>query len=82
MTNTFHRDIYEWFDIGFHKFGRTPAWQQTDIAQVRGVSTYNVQYLQMDSIGNEALAVRESDHKGKSKTGQEKEGVNSKTWRR
>jgi hypothetical protein len=29
-----HRDIYEWFDIGFDKFGRTPTWQQTDIAQV------------------------------------------------
>ena len=29
-----HRAIYEWFDIGFDHFGRTPTWQQTEIAQV------------------------------------------------
>lgn len=32
--NAIHRDIYEWFDIAFDKFGRTPTWQQTEIAQV------------------------------------------------
>lgn len=29
-----HSDIYQWFDIAFDKFGRTPTWQQTEIAQV------------------------------------------------
>ncbi len=33
--NAIHRDIYSWFDIGFDNFGRTPTWQQTEIAQVR-----------------------------------------------
>ncbi|KAK9825825.1 hypothetical protein WJX81_000084 [Elliptochloris bilobata] len=28
-----HAQIYEWFDIAFDKFGRTPTWQQTEIAQ-------------------------------------------------
>ncbi|KAK9807550.1 hypothetical protein WJX72_002305 [[Myrmecia] bisecta] len=28
-----HSAIYDWFDIGFDKFGRTPTWQQTQIAQ-------------------------------------------------
>ncbi len=32
--NAIHRDIYSWFDIGFDNFGRTPTWQQTEIAQV------------------------------------------------
>ena len=32
--NAIHRDIYAWFDIAFDKFGRTPTWQQTEIAQV------------------------------------------------
>ncbi len=32
--NAIHREIYEWFDIHFDKFGRTPTWQQTEIAQV------------------------------------------------
>ena len=30
-----HAQIYEWFDIAFDKFGRTPTWQQTEIAQAR-----------------------------------------------
>ena len=29
-----HAEIYQWFDIGFDNFGRTPTWQQTEIAQV------------------------------------------------
>ena len=29
-----HRDIYQWFGISFDHFGRTPTWQQTEIAQV------------------------------------------------
>ena len=32
--NAIHRDIYSWFDISFDNFGRTPSWQQTEIAQV------------------------------------------------
>ncbi|KAK9918584.1 hypothetical protein WJX75_005162 [Coccomyxa subellipsoidea] len=36
--NAIHRDIYQWFDIDFDKFGRTPTWQQTKIAQ----GIYNV----------------------------------------
>ena len=32
--NKIHADIYEWFDIAFDKFGRTPTWQQTEIGQV------------------------------------------------
>lgn len=33
--NKIHADIYEWFDINFDIFGRTPTWQQTEIGQVR-----------------------------------------------
>ena len=29
------QSIYEWFDIGFDKFGRTPTRAQTEIGQVR-----------------------------------------------
>ena len=32
--NAIHRETYEWFDIAFDHFGRTPTWQQTQIAQV------------------------------------------------
>lgn len=28
-----HRDVYEWFDISFDKFGRTSAPQQTEVCQ-------------------------------------------------
>jgi methionyl-tRNA synthetase len=28
-----HSEVYEWFNISFDKFGRTPTQQQTDIAQ-------------------------------------------------
>ncbi len=31
--NAIHRAIYEWFDIEFDKFGRTPTRHQTEIAQ-------------------------------------------------
>ncbi|KAL3147164.1 hypothetical protein ABBQ32_002671 [Trebouxia sp. C0010 RCD-2024] len=31
--NKIHADIYEWFDINFDIFGRTPTWQQTEIGQ-------------------------------------------------
>ena len=32
--NKIHADIYSWFGISFDTFGRTPTWQQTEIAQV------------------------------------------------
>ena len=32
--NAIHRDIYAWFGIACDRFGRTPTWQQTEIAQV------------------------------------------------
>lgn len=31
--NALHAEVYEWFNIGFDVFGRTPTQQQTDIAQ-------------------------------------------------
>lgn len=30
-----HWDIYQWFGISCDHFGRTPTWQQTEIAQVQ-----------------------------------------------
>jgi hypothetical protein len=32
-----HKAIYEWFDISFDKFGRTPTRAQTQIGQVGGL---------------------------------------------
>jgi methionyl-tRNA synthetase len=32
--NALHKEIYDWFEISFDKFGRTPTWQQTEIGQV------------------------------------------------
>ncbi|KAK5171332.1 uncharacterized protein LTR77_004476 [Saxophila tyrrhenica] len=31
--NKIHKEVYDWFEIGFDKFGRTPTQEQTDIAQ-------------------------------------------------
>ena len=31
--NKLHKEVYDWFEIGFDKFGRTPTQEQTDIAQ-------------------------------------------------
>ncbi|KAK4610265.1 putative methionine--tRNA ligase, cytoplasmic [Fulvia fulva] len=31
--NKLHREVYDWFEIDFDHFGRTPTQQQTDIAQ-------------------------------------------------
>ncbi|KAF2227297.1 tRNA synthetases class I (M)-domain-containing protein [Elsinoe ampelina] len=31
--NKLHAEVYDWFEIGFDIFGRTPTQQQTDIAQ-------------------------------------------------
>ncbi|KAK9848026.1 hypothetical protein WJX84_000980 [Apatococcus fuscideae] len=35
--NKIHADIYSWFGISFDNFGRTPTWQQTEIAQVQTI---------------------------------------------
>ena len=40
--NKIHADIYEWFDIEFDKFGRTPTWQQTEIGQVSVRQTHAI----------------------------------------
>ena len=40
--NKIHGNIYEWFDIKFDKFGRTPTWQQTEISQVRVRQTHTI----------------------------------------
>ncbi|KAK5130477.1 hypothetical protein LTR08_001999 [Meristemomyces frigidus] len=31
--NKIHKEVYDWFEIGFDHFGRTPTAQQTEIAQ-------------------------------------------------
>ncbi|WPG98545.1 Hypothetical protein R9X50_00133700 [Acrodontium crateriforme] len=31
--NKLHKEVYDWFEIGFDHFGRTPTQEQTDIAQ-------------------------------------------------
>lgn len=31
--NKLHKEVYDWFEIAFDHFGRTPTQQQTDIAQ-------------------------------------------------
>lgn len=31
--NRLHKEVYDWFEIGFDHFGRTPTQQQTEIAQ-------------------------------------------------
>ncbi|KAK5720843.1 hypothetical protein LTR15_006805 [Elasticomyces elasticus] len=31
--NKLHKEIYDWFEIGFDHFGRTPTTEQTEIAQ-------------------------------------------------
>ncbi|KAF2100706.1 methionyl-tRNA synthetase [Rhizodiscina lignyota] len=41
-----HTDVYEWFNIGFDKWGRTPTQQQTDIAQDIFTKLYQNGYLE------------------------------------
>ena len=41
-----HADVYQWFEIGFDKFGRTPTQQQTDIAQDIFLKLYKNGYLE------------------------------------
>ncbi|KAK7532083.1 methionyl-tRNA synthetase [Phyllosticta citribraziliensis] len=41
-----HAEVYEWFNIGFDKFGRTPTKEQTDIAQDIFLKLYKNGYLE------------------------------------
>ncbi|KAF1986656.1 methionyl-tRNA synthetase [Aulographum hederae CBS 113979] len=41
-----HSEVYEWFNIGFDIFGRTPTQQQTDIAQDIFTKLYKNGYLE------------------------------------
>jgi len=41
-----HKDVYDWFNIGFDIFGRTPTQQQTDIAQDIFLKLYKNGYLE------------------------------------
>lgn len=45
-----HRDIYEWFDIDFDKFGRTSTPQQTEIAQAIFMSLYEKKRLNENTM--------------------------------
>jgi len=47
--HTIHRQIYEWFEIGFDKFGRTTTDEQTRIAQEIFMALYDNGYLQEES---------------------------------
>lgn len=44
--NKLHAEVYEWFNIGFDKFGRTPTKQQTDIAQDIFLKLYKNGFLE------------------------------------
>ncbi|KAG1675465.1 hypothetical protein FOA52_001764 [Chlamydomonas sp. UWO 241] len=53
-----HADIYQWFDIGFDKFGRTPSRAQTKICQsiFKSLEDQNVLVEQgMEQLYSEAL---------------------------
>lgn len=41
-----HAEVYEWFNIGFDKFGRTPTRQQTEIAQDIFTKLYENGYME------------------------------------
>jgi len=41
-----HKDVYDWFDIGFDYFGRTTTSQQTEIAQDIFMKLFNNNYLE------------------------------------
>ena len=44
--NRLHREVYDWFEIAFDHFGRTPTIQQTDIAQDIFTKLYKNGYLE------------------------------------
>lgn len=41
-----HKETYDWFNISFDKFGRTPTKQQTDIAQDIFLKLYKNGFLE------------------------------------
>jgi methionyl-tRNA synthetase len=41
-----HKETYDWFNISFDKFGRTPTKQQTDIAQDIFLKLYENGFLE------------------------------------
>ncbi|CAK9193472.1 unnamed protein product [Sphagnum troendelagicum] len=45
-----HKDIYEWFDIDFDKFGRTSTPQQTEIAQAIFLKLYEKNRLRENTM--------------------------------
>ncbi|KAF3911941.1 hypothetical protein AA313_de0200225 [Arthrobotrys entomopaga] len=48
--NALHRQVYEWFNIGFDHFGRTTTPEQTEIAQDIFMKLFQNGYLTEDSI--------------------------------
>ncbi|SMQ55579.1 unnamed protein product [Zymoseptoria tritici ST99CH_3D7] len=44
--NKLHKEVYDWFEIDFDHFGRTPTQQQTDIAQDIFLKLYKNGYLE------------------------------------
>ncbi|QIW97501.1 hypothetical protein AMS68_003019 [Peltaster fructicola] len=44
--NKIHKEVYDWFDIAFDSFGRTPTASQTTIAQEIFTKLYNNGYLE------------------------------------
>jgi hypothetical protein len=45
-----HKDIYQWFDIDFDKFGRTSTPQQTEIAQAIFLKLYEKNRLRENTM--------------------------------
>ncbi|KAL4896368.1 tRNA synthetases class I (M)-domain-containing protein [Aspergillus ambiguus] len=43
--NKIHQEVYEWFEIGFDHFGRTPTQKHTDISQALFKRLYDNGYL-------------------------------------
>ncbi|CAG8580273.1 1729_t:CDS:2 [Diversispora eburnea] len=48
--NTIHKEVYEWFDIGFDYFGRTTTQHQTEIAQEIFLKLHKNGYLHEDTM--------------------------------
>lgn len=44
--NRLHKEVYDWFEIAFDHFGRTPTQEQTDIAQDIFTKLYKNDYLE------------------------------------
>jgi methionyl-tRNA synthetase len=46
-----HTEIYEWFNIGFDKWGRTPTPEQTEIAQDIFLKLHKNKFLDEQTSG-------------------------------